>query len=229
VSPSPATRSGRRPDAAGRRALALYRSAPTADRVHVHIRWWSAPFRALVRTLPRTGRTLEIGCGHGLFSAYAALDGPDRRVVGVDIDADKVAVGAAATAALPNVEIRHAPDGEVPEGPWDTIAVVDVLYLLPPAAQHALLTAAAAQLAPGGRLVVKEMSADPRWKVRWNTFQETLSVRVLRITEGSRAFTFLDPAVTTATLESAGLTVTATRLDRGRLHPHHVLVGRAAA
>lgn len=218
---------GRAPDAAGRRALALYRRAPAGSRAHVHIRWWSAPFRRLVRLLPPSGRVLEIGCGHGLFAAYAALDSPARSVVGVDIDADKIAVGRAAVAAVPNLDLAHVPDGAVPDGPWDAIAVVDVLYLLAPAAQQRLLASAAARLAPGGRLVVKEMAASPRWKVRWNTVQETLSVRVLRITEGSPTFAFLDPRVTTATLESAGLAVTATRLDRGRLHPHHVLVGVA--
>lgn len=220
-------RAGRAPDAAGRRALALFRRAPAGSRVHVHIRWWSAPFRRLVRFLPPSGRVLEVGCGHGLFAAYAALDAPGRSVLGVDIDGDKIAVGSAAAAGVPNLDLEHVPDGVVPEGPWDAIAVVDVLYLLPAEAQRRLLTSAAARLAPGGRLVVKEMASSPRWKVRWNAFQETLSVRVLRITEGSATFAFLDPRVTAATLEQAGLTVSATRLDRGRLHPHHVLVGVA--
>src|ERR1700712_4499139 len=73
---------------------------------------------------------------------------------------------------------------EVPAGPWDAIVVVDVLYLLDGEAQHRLLDAAAAQLAPGGVLVVKEMSHHPAWKFAWNRAQEQLAVRVLRITEG---------------------------------------------
>lgn len=218
----------RRPDAAGRRALALYHDAPWQERVHVHVRWWSAPFRRLVRLLPGAGRVLEIGCGHGLFSAYAALSGPDRDVVGVDIDADKIAAGAGAAARVPNLELRVAVDGVVPLGPWSAVVVVDVLYLLPADAQRRLLTAAASQVAPGGRLVVKEMGDRPAWKVRWNRWQETLSVRVLRITEGSHEFTFVPPDVMAGWLRDAGLTVTATRLDAGRVHPHHVLVAERA-
>lgn len=220
---------GRRPDAAGRAALALYRRAPWEARVHVHVRWWSAPFRRLVRLLPDAGPVLEIGCGHGLFSAYAALDGPDRRVVGVDIDPEKIAAGATAAARVPNLELSVAPDGAVPAGPWAAVAVVDVLYLLPAQAQRRLLEAAAAQVAPGGRLVVKEMGDRPAWKVRWNRWQETLSVRVLRITAGSGTFTFVPPDVVAGWLRDAGLTVTATRLDAGRAHPHHVLVAERPA
>ncbi len=219
----------RRPDAAGRRALALYRDAPWQERAHVHVRWWSAPFRRLVALLPEAGPVLEIGCGHGLFSAYAAVSGPARQVVGVDIDAAKVAVGAGAAARLPNLELTVAPDGAVPDGPWSAVAVVDVLYLLPADAQRRLLTAAAAQVAPGGRLLVKEMGTSPAWKATWNRWQETLSVRVLRITEGSRTFTFVPPDVMAGWLREAGLTVTATRLDARRVHPHHVLVAERTA
>src|SRR4051812_401808 len=121
---------GRRPDAPGRQALALYRDAPAGVRAHVTIRWWSAPFRSVADVLPRAGRILEIGCGHGLFSAYAAFDAPARDVVGVDIDVDKIAAAVAAARQVPRLEFAVAPDGAVPQGPWDAIVFVDVLYLL---------------------------------------------------------------------------------------------------
>ena len=65
--------------------------------------------------------------------------------------------------------------GRVPEGPWDAIVILDVLYLLPSAEQHALIERCVAALAPGGRLLVKEMDMAAGWKARWNTAQETLA------------------------------------------------------
>ncbi|MBO9555659.1 class I SAM-dependent methyltransferase [Cellulomonas sp.] len=217
----------RRPDASGRAALALFRDAPLGVRVHTRVRWFSAPFPAIADALPPAGRVLEIGCGHGLFSAYAALAAPGREVLGVDIDADKVAHGRAAVQGVKRLELDVAPDGAVPEGPWDAVVVVDVLYLLPAQAQRRLLTEAASRLAPEGVLVIKEMGTTPRWKARWNTFQETLSVKVLRITEGS-SFDFVAPETTAGWLTDLGLTVQAHRLDAGRVHPHHLLVARRA-
>ena len=123
-----------------------------------------------------------------------------------------------------------SPSGAVPAGPWDAVVLVDVLYLLDTAGQRALLADCAAQLAPGGLLVVKDMATRPRWKARLNRLQETVSVRVLRITEGSPDFTFVEPDVRAGWLRDAGLTgVRARRLDRGRAHPHHLLLGRAPA
>ncbi len=114
--------------------------------------------------------------------------------------------------------------GRLPAGPWDAVVVVDVLYLLSGDEQRELLTACRALLAPGGVLVVKEMGVTPGWKARWNLVQETLSVRVLRITDGAN-LTFVAPEITAEWLRDLGLEVTARRLDRGRLHPHHVVVG----
>ncbi|QTE30273.1 class I SAM-dependent methyltransferase [Pengzhenrongella sicca] len=216
--------SRRRPVSAGREALALYAREPLGVRVHVHGRWWSAPFAPAAAALPPTGRILEIGCGHGLFAAYCALSEPGRTVVGVDIDAAKIR-HAQAAAIEGRLSFAVGASGEVPAGPWDAVAIVDMLYLLPASEQRRLLAAAARTLAPGGILVIKEMGTRPRWKVRWNTWQETVSVRVLRITAGS-SLEFVPPAVMAGWLGELGLTTTARRLDRGRMHPHHLLVAR---
>ena len=220
----------RRPDAAARDALRAYRKAPLGDRLHVLVRWLSCPFPPVVDELPTAGRILEVGCGHGLFSGYLARRFPRVEVLGVDIDAAKIAVATAAEP-LDGDRLRFAvgSSGSVPDGPWDAVVLVDVLYLLDEAGQRALLKSCAAVLAPGGVLVVKDMATRPRWKARWNAVQEALSVRVLKITAGSPELVFVDPEERARWLVGVGLQdVRARRLDRGRVHPHHLLVARAA-
>ncbi|WP_199423567.1 class I SAM-dependent methyltransferase [Actinotalea solisilvae] len=220
---------GPRPSAAavGRRARGLFRGAPAAVRAHVAVRWATAPLAEVVAELPAGGRVVEIGCGHGLVSACAALADPGRTVLGVDIDAEKIRHAREAARGVPNLEFDVAVSGAVPAGPWDAVAFVDVLYLLPESEQRRLLTEAVEQLAPGGLVVVKEMGTEPAWKVRWNTAQETLAVKVLRITAGSE-FDFVPPATVAGWLRGLGLAVATRRLDRGRPHPHVLVLGRAA-
>lgn len=217
------------PDATARAALRAYRGAQPGDRLHVLVRWFSCPFPPIVEVLPSDGRVLEVGCGHGLFSSYLARRSARLHVLGVDIDTDKIAV---ATAAEPvdggRLRFAVGDSGTVPEGLWDAVVLVDVLYLLDAAGQRKLLESCAAALAPGGLLVVKDMDTRPRWKARWNAAQEALAVRVLGITAGSSEFSFVDPDERARWLVEAGLRdVRARRLDRGRIHPHHLLVGQA--
>lgn len=212
------------------RALDCFRWAPLADRLHTRIRWASCPFDVVAAELPASGVILELGCGHGLFSLHLALACPERHVTGSDIDTDKVAVaqraGTVAAGAGATVAFEVAPAGKPPAGPWAGIAIVDVLYLLPPDQQRAVLADAAAVLAPDGVLVVKEMGTHPTWKARWNRVQEQVAVRVLRLTEGSTIVT-TPPDVLAGWLTEAGLDVTVSRaVDRGYLHPHHLLVAR---
>jgi 2-polyprenyl-3-methyl-5-hydroxy-6-metoxy-1,4-benzoquinol methylase len=208
--------------------LSLYRTAPATVRAHVWGRWATCPFVRTARSVPSQGRVLEVGCGYGLFSLYLALCERRRLVVGVDVDGRKIvhakvaAERARGLGATCDFDVR--PPGEVPDGPWDAVVIVDVLYLLDAAAQANLLRTCARRLGPGGVLVVKEMAMSPRWKATWNRAQETLAVRVLRITAGER-LTFLDPAVLGGWMEADGLAVRHESLGRGYPHPHHLVVG----
>ncbi len=63
------------------------------------MRWHTSPHRKLEADLPRRGRILEVGCGHGLLALHLALGVPERTVLGVDIDASKIEHARAAAVA----------------------------------------------------------------------------------------------------------------------------------
>ncbi len=204
------------------RVLDAYAGLGRGDRFHVAMRWRSCPFPEVEAAVPRAGRILDVGCGHGVFSLYLAATSPERAVVGVDVDAAKV-VSARQAADAAGLPVTFA--GSAPEGPWDAITIVDVLYLLGEAPALALLRELAAQLAPGGVLVVKEIDVRPRWKYQLARWQEIVATRVTRITEGE-GVAFVPPAVIDRTLTEAGLFVTRRSLARHSLYPHLLLSAR---
>jgi 2-polyprenyl-3-methyl-5-hydroxy-6-metoxy-1,4-benzoquinol methylase len=216
---------------AARRALALYDTAERGDRVHVRARWWSAPLHDVERAVPGHGRVLEIGCGHGLLSLYLALSAPGRRVLGVDIDRDKIERARAAAGHLrpdeAHVSFVAIEPGDLPEGPFDAVVVCDVLYLLDTAARAALIDAAVDHLGTDGVLVLKETARTPRWKGLLATVQERLATGVLRITEGD-VVDFAEPSSFVDQLAGRGLRVGQHRIDRGYLHPHVLITARRA-
>jgi len=217
--------------AAARRSLAIWRGAPLSDRVHCHIRWWTAPFAALETEVPRDGAILEIGCGHALFSTYLALTSTSRQVRGVDIDADKIEQAGLALARLApgeaDIAVEHRPSGDVPTriGGWDAIVLVDVLYLLSPSARRELLGRCVDALAPDGVLILKEVDTSPRLKAAVAQFQEFLATKVFRFTATDHDLHFPSVAELRGLLVDCGLAVRTDRLDRGYFHPHCVVIG----
>jgi predicted unusual protein kinase regulating ubiquinone biosynthesis (AarF/ABC1/UbiB family) len=220
----------RRPSSlAARRAIELFDSAPRGDRFHVRVRWWTAPFVAIDAAVPQKGRILEVGCGHGLLSAFLALSSAGREVCGIDIDEHKVLLARGAASNLAEGEARlrfdHASPGELPSGQWDAIVVADVLYLLDSRAKRSLLAELVERLAPDGQLIVKETDTAPAWKDKLTRFQERLSTGVLGITEGA-TLDFEPAAALLHELRLLGLDADLRRIDRGYPHPHVLIVGR---
>jgi len=180
--------------------------------------------------VPPSGRILDWGSGHGVSALWLAARAPGRTVVGVDIDAHKVAVArrAAEAAGLRDRASFDvvAPDA-VPEESWDAIVICDVLYLLAPESAERLVRAAAATVSPGGVLVCKELGSQPRAKALVARTQERIAVEVLRLTatvDGVHAFP--DPARVADWMAEAGLSVVSVALDRGFHAPHVALIGR---
>jgi cyclopropane fatty-acyl-phospholipid synthase-like methyltransferase len=214
-------------DTAATTARRAYASESFGTRVHTALRWRTCPFREVADEVPRHGEILDAGCGHGLLSLYLAAQAPQRRVTGIDIDDEKLAVARRAANAAhldARVMFQHITAGWKPDARWDAIVEVDMLYLLGRERAADWLRTAAAALEPGGRLVVKELDVTPSWKARWSQFQELLATRVMRITEGEE-LELIPRDDVVAAMQDARLTVNTRRLDRGRLHPHYVAVG----
>ncbi|MEP6802460.1 MAG: class I SAM-dependent methyltransferase [Acidobacteriota bacterium] len=213
--------------------LALYDGQPARVRAHIRTRWRTCPFSAIAALVPERGRILDYGAGHGALASWLAMRDAGRTVIGVDVAPDKIAAARAAAArasaqGIPAAEFLVGGAGTFPDGPWDAVLFVDVLYLLEPRDQERVLRDAARALAPGGALLVKEVSQKPRWKALWAEAQEFLAVRVLRLTAGA-GIQFQSPETHRKWLESEGLSVSGAPAHRGYLHPHHLLAARRAA
>ena len=121
--------------------------------------------------LPQEGPILDIGCGFGLFSLYYAQILPGARFRGFDLNARRVEIARAAARRLrlSNVEyaVGDARDYRA-EAEYAAVYMLDIVHHIPSETVEPLLAALYKSLAPGGRLIVKDVDTQPAYK-RWFT------------------------------------------------------------
>jgi 2-polyprenyl-3-methyl-5-hydroxy-6-metoxy-1,4-benzoquinol methylase len=201
----------------------LYRHTGGLARVLVCWRPFIVPFESILARISPGGTVLDVGCGAGFLSVAAAATGLAKSVRGFDTSAQ--AIGIANQVALPpaagpaNYEVL--PVDRWPEGMFDTVLVVDVLHHVPPAAHTDFLAKVCRSVAPGGRLIYKDIAPTPRWKAAMNRLHDLLLARqwVRYATEQQVA----------GWVTANGLTVT----DRGRWdrlwYPHYYVIATKPA
>lgn len=118
--------------------------------------------RTLAALPPWTGRTLELGCSVGVFTAMLA----PRCESLLAVDFSPTALGHARRRldGIENVELaeRRLPE-QMPRGPFETIVCAEILYYWSPALVREGLTRMERALAPGGTLLaVHWRGPDPR-------------------------------------------------------------------
>jgi len=113
-------------------------------------------FARLHDAVPRQGVVLDLGCGYGMASHWLTFGTPDRQVLGVDYDEDKIRVARRTAPDHPRLRFEQANLLEWNFPACDAILLLDVLHYWTPDKQQHLLDKARAALRPGGRLVLRD-------------------------------------------------------------------------
>lgn len=202
------------------RAFARY--AP-GHRVHILIRFFTCPFLRTLDVIPKGGRVLDIGAGHGTYSVLALAAGAGQ-FVNVEPDTRK------SLLPMRNPKVRWvAGFDECVRGKFDAVVLYDATHRIPLRARKDLYARAFERLAPGGTFVLKDLDPERPLKIRWARFQDWVSDSLLGVSMG-QGFLYQTPKEVEETLTSIGFTgFKATPIDRGYPHPHIIYTARKPA
>lgn len=134
---------------------------------------WDPLFEAAVPLFEGSTRPLlDIGCGLGLLGQYLREAGVRAPYVGVDPDGAKIEEArAAAMAGALDIDFATIDAASLPPFEGDVV-LIDVLHYLPEARQQQALANAAARVAPGGMLLIRNVLRDASWRFRVTVAEE---------------------------------------------------------
>ncbi|MEF3063386.1 class I SAM-dependent methyltransferase [Pandoraea apista] len=86
--------------AAARPEYPLHTGEADRQRLMVTAEVYNAATTEFLRKfLPKTGRILEVGCGHGQIAQWLAANAPEATVIGLDNDAEQISLAKSAASA----------------------------------------------------------------------------------------------------------------------------------
>lgn len=171
------------PEVFGSKAMRrIVRALPPVESAYAAIRFMimrSKLLSVMDLLLPGEGRILDVGCGFGLFAAYFAQTQPRRQITGVDTNAHRIDMARSLMTAIGHDQHEFiagdARDTQV-EGPFDAIYVLDVMHHVPEADQEPLLARLHDLLAPGGVLVLKDITTEPWFGLKFTELLDRVMV-----------------------------------------------------
>lgn len=143
------------------------------------------------KLIPRSGQITDLGCGLGAMDYILSMTAPDRRILGIDYDREKIEIASNGWLRKNNLQFACANvlDYELPES--DAFILNDMLHYIPYESQVTLLKRCSRLLKAGGCLIVRDGDSSNTGKHRVTLLTELLSTRVFKFnrTEAPLCFT----------------------------------------
>lgn len=200
----------------------FYSEGSLKEKLHIYFRMKTCPFEYIETFVPMTGTILDFGCGQGIFCHVLALKSPERRIIGIDASSEKI------DTAIKSIKFRDYEKNivffvndtihDLGIAELKCIVIIDVLYLIHKRFQEAIFYQCYQRLNKNGILIIKTMKKRPAWKYWVSYFQEIISVRLLKITQGN-GFYFPEEGELKKFLEAVGFKVSILGIDKGSIHP----------
>lgn len=172
--------------------------------------------------LPAEGRILDVGCGFGLWSAYFGQMQPARRILGLDLSTRRVEMARRVVAQVgvqASFEAADVRDARV-LGPFEAAYVLDVLHHVPRADQRAVLEKLRDLLVPGGMLIVKDITTEPWYGLKFTELLDRVMVGM------DEELAYRHHREWQSLLEELGFSVRVVRVPDVLPYPHVILAAR---
>ncbi len=140
-----------------KRIIDLYSTTPYT-RNFVKFRFWFGPILEIDALTPKKGLILDIGSGEGILANYLAISSPERKIIGVELNKDRV---KEATKGIRNIKFinKSALTAKLPKA--SAIVVSHVFHHLgSKQKQENLIKKIYKNLKPGGRVIVGEVDKE---------------------------------------------------------------------
>lgn len=128
-------------------------------------RWLIVPFEKIESLVPKKGVIVDLGCGEGVMACLLAISSPKRKVIGIDINSDKIELAKSLNRSLPNVSFKK--QSALEELPRTSAFILsDFLHHLPKKDHSLLFKSMKSKLENNGVILIKEIDTEDKIRAK---------------------------------------------------------------
>jgi len=142
----------------------LYKPVSRWESFYLRTRWRLCPFDLIESCVPARGSILDFGCGYGMLSNLLAERGPERTVVGIDMNPKRMSVARRSISNRKNIRFHLGDVGTLAVSSFRAAVMTDVLHHIRDEQVDILLEKVCRCLGPDGLLAILDVDRKPFWK-----------------------------------------------------------------
>lgn len=127
--------------------------------------------------VPRKATVTDIGCGYGYLSYLLNFVSPERKILGIDYDADKIELAGHCISKNGQISFIAADATQYEPESSDVFILSDVLHYLNDDQQTALLEKCMEKLNSGGKIIIRDADRDLEKQHQRTRYTEFFSTR----------------------------------------------------
>lgn len=160
---------------------------------YVRVKWWleRKNFDYYDTLTGDRKRIYDLGCGLGYLSYYLHYRDPERHIIGLDYDEEKIRIAMHGICHNDHLVFQSGDIRAFQPENADVIFLNDVLHYLHPEEQEAVLKTCYQNLNNGGFIAIREGIQSEERKHRMTRLSEFLSTKALRFNKTSNELCFL--------------------------------------
>lgn len=129
--------------------------------------------------IPKQGKIIDVGCGYGYLSYMLSLTSPEREIIGIDYDEEKIDIAQNGVLKTSKLNFFHSDVLEYKYEKSDVFVISDVLHYLQEGSQAVLIRKCLDNLNESGVLIIRDGNSELEKRHKGTKLTEFFSTKVI--------------------------------------------------
>jgi predicted RND superfamily exporter protein/2-polyprenyl-3-methyl-5-hydroxy-6-metoxy-1,4-benzoquinol methylase len=129
--------------------------------------------------IPKQGKIVDVGCGYGYLSYMLSMTSPDREIIGIDYDEEKIEIAQNGVLRTSKLNFFHSDVLEYNYEKSDVFVISDVLHYLQEESQAVLICKCLDNLNEAGTLIIRDGNTELEERHKGTKLTEFFSTKVV--------------------------------------------------